>query len=104
MSSSFAATTSLVPNTRRCWPDRFPWTTNELADLSRLAVKRTNGVVFGPRGPYVAEWKDLHVEGWSTFCKRYTYNVCPPTDDQPFFFNMRRPSSLFNPPPNAPEE
>ena len=80
-----------------------PWTSAELAQLDALAKVRTDGIMFGPSGPYVAEWNDIHVQGWSKFCHSYTYNVCPPTDDQPFFFNTRRPSSIFNPPPGAPK-
>jgi Spermine/spermidine synthase domain len=80
-----------------------PWTRSELTQLTGLAQERTNGIVFGPDGPYSGEWNDLHVQGWNTFCHHYIYDVCPPTDDQPFFFNMRRPNSLFNPPPNAPK-
>ena len=80
-----------------------PWTSAELATVAQLARERTGGVMFAPNGPYVAEWKEIHTQGWSKFCHSYTYNVCPPTDDQPFFFNTRRPSSIFNPPPNAPK-
>lgn len=80
-----------------------PWTSAELARLRTLASERTKGVVFAPRGPYVSDWKTLHDKGWSSFCRGYVYDVCPPTDDQPFFFNMRKPTSLFDPPPNAPK-
>ena len=71
--------------------------------MKQLASERTDGVMFAPGGPYLDEWNDIHVQGWSKFCHSYTYNVCPPTDDQPFFFNTRRPSSIFNPPPDAPK-
>jgi hypothetical protein len=80
-----------------------PWTSGELATVATLAKERTGGIVMAPNGPYVAEWKDIHAQGWSKFCHSYTYNVCPPTDDQPFFFNTRRPSSIFSPPPDAPK-
>jgi len=33
------------------------------------------------------------------FCHDYRLDVCPPTDDQPFFFNMTRLSGLFEKPP-----
>jgi hypothetical protein len=80
-----------------------PWTGADLAKLRTLSAERTKGIVFAPGGPYVSDWKTLHVKGWSAFCSGYDYDVCPPTDDQPFFFNMRRPESLFNPPPGAPK-
>ena len=59
--------------------------------------------MFAPNGPYVSDWARLHAVGWQRFCRSYTYDVCPPTDDKPFFFNMRRPSSVLNPPANAPK-
>jgi MFS family permease len=78
-----------------------PWTPSELAELVPLAAQRTGGVMFAPDGPYVADWVRLHQQGWDPFCHHYTYDVCPPTDDRPFFFNMRRPSSLLHPPANG---
>ena len=78
-----------------------PWTPAELATVRSLAAERTDGIAFASGGPYTSDWLRLHQQGWSAFCHSYAYNVCPPTDDRPFFFNMRRPSSLFNPPPNS---
>jgi hypothetical protein len=80
-----------------------PWTSDDLARLAVLAKQRTSGIVFAPRGPYLADWQQLHSKGWSAFCHGYVYDVCPPTDDEPFFFNMRRANSLFHPPPGAPK-
>ena len=80
-----------------------PWTDAELATLRTLGKERNSEVVFAPHGPYVSDWKQINAQGWRTFCHSYTYDVCPSTDDQPFFFNMRRPSSFFSPPPGAPK-
>jgi hypothetical protein len=80
-----------------------PWTNSDLTQLEALAKERTNGIVFAPHGPYISDWRQLSSKGWSAFCHSYVYDVCPPTDDQPFFFNMRRPNTLFDPPPHAPK-
>ncbi|HEX4491690.1 MAG TPA: hypothetical protein VH914_10825 [Acidimicrobiia bacterium] len=80
-----------------------PWTPAELDALKTLAAQRNSSVMFAPGGPYDAEWATIHTQGWQTFCKSYTYNVCPPTDDQPFFFSMRKLGSILNPPAGAPK-
>jgi len=72
-----------------------PYTEAELAKIDRLASERGKGVVYGPKGPYRDEWKQLaEASSIDEFCNSYHLNVCPPTDDQPFFFNMDRLSSL----------
>ena len=35
----------------------------------------------------------------SAFCEGYRLDVCPPTDDRPFFFNMKRAGDVFSAPP-----
>jgi hypothetical protein len=68
-----------------------PYTPTELATIRRLADQRGRGVAFAPGGPYHGPWKDLaKAKNWQDFCNNYPLNVCPPTDNKPFFFNMRR--------------
>jgi spermine/spermidine synthase len=68
-----------------------PYTPQELAQIRTLAAERGDGVAFGPGGPYLDEWKQLaQAPSWQSFCRNYRLNVCPPTDDKPFFFNMQR--------------
>jgi hypothetical protein len=79
---------------------REPWTQAELERIRRLADERGDGVAFAPGGPYRLEWADLaRAPDYMTFCHEYRLDVCPPTDDQPFFFNMTRLSGLFEKPP-----
>ena len=74
---------------------RNPFTPEELATLRQLATERGRGVVFAAGGPYVDEWKKLaDAPGWRSFCENYRMNVCPSTDDKPFFFNMTRLSQV----------
>lgn len=68
-----------------------PFTAAELATIRRLADERGDGIAMAPGGPDYGPWKELAASGdWRSFCDEYTLNVCPPTDDKPFFFNMRR--------------
>jgi len=79
---------------------REPWTQAELERIRRLADERGDGVAFAPGGPYKLEWADLaKAPDYTTFCHDYRLDVCPPTDDKPFFFNMTRLSGLFEKPP-----
>src|SRR5918995_1567819 len=74
-----------------------PFSDAELATIRRLADERGDGVVFAPGGPYHGAWADLaEAPSWQAFCGDYSLDVCPPTDDKPFFFNMRRLGSLFD--------
>jgi hypothetical protein len=74
-----------------------PFTPAELDTIRRLADERGDGVVFAPGGPYEGAWADLaSAPSWQAFCRDYPLNVCPPTDDKPFFFNMRRPADVFD--------
>ena len=74
-----------------------PWTPTELERLRRLADERGEGVAFAPGGPYQYEWADLAAApSPASFCVSYRLNVCAPTDDKPFFFQMRRLNSLGN--------
>jgi len=74
---------------------RNPFTSQEVSRLRQLGAERGRGVVFAPGGPYVDEWKELaDAAGWQSFCESYRMNVCPTTDDKPFFFNMTRLSQV----------
>ena len=86
-----------------------PFTSEELQRIEVLAQERGEGVLFGPLvfdsdgGPDPGEWKE---DGWKAlaqagsleeFCNSHSLNVCPPTDDSPFFFSMRRLSDIGSP-------
>jgi hypothetical protein len=71
-----------------------PFTNDEVAKLTQLANERGNGILYAPGGPDAHPWDELAKQGWSTFCHGYHLDVCPPTDNRPFFFNMRRPSQI----------
>jgi hypothetical protein len=71
------------------------WTAPELARIRRLAHERGEGVAFAPGGPYADEWAQLHAApSVRAFCKGYRLDVCAPTDDKPFFFQMKRLGSF----------
>jgi hypothetical protein len=79
---------------------REPWTPADLARIAALAGERGEGVAFAPGGPYQLEWAQLaRAESPRAFCKGYRLDVCPPTDDRPFFFNMKRAANVFSAPP-----
>lgn len=72
-----------------------PFAPEELATIRTLAKQRGMGVAFASGGPYQDAWRNLATVGnWKTFCNKYPLDVCPPTDDKPFFFNMTRLSGL----------
>jgi hypothetical protein len=76
-----------------------PYTPSELATVRRLARERGNGVAFAPGGPTYGAWTDLaEAPSWRSFCHDYPLDICPPTDDRPFFFNMRRIDGLTHRP------
>lgn len=73
-----------------------PFTDAELATIRELAEERAEGIAYMAGGPYRGAWKDLaEAPSWRSFCSDYPLNVCPPTDDKPFFFNMRRVGDIF---------
>lgn len=85
----------LGPPTGTVLARREAYSADELALIGRLAAERGEGVVYGPGGPYADEWKRLaEAPSLEAFCNSYHLDVCPPTDDRPFFFNMERPQSL----------
>jgi hypothetical protein len=83
-----------------------PWTDAELAEIRELARERSGSearrtgaepvVLLAPDGEAVGEWAELRdASSVDAFCASYRVDVCAPTDDRPFFFNMRRPSQIF---------
>ena len=72
-----------------------PFTARRSPRIGKLADERGLGIAFAAGGPYQAAWKDLAAAtSWQAFCHSYHFDVCPPTDDKPFFFNMRRLSDV----------
>jgi hypothetical protein len=77
-----------------------PWTAAELARLRSLAARDGVQVAMAPGGPYRLEWAGLHAApSPASFCASYRMDVCAPTDDKPFFFNMRRLGDIGTAPP-----
>ena len=73
-----------------------PFTPAELSEIRTLAAQRKASVVSMPGGPYRLQWAQLHkATNLGAFCTTYKFNVCPSTDDNPFFFNMTRLSGVF---------
>jgi hypothetical protein len=79
-----------------------PFSAAQLAEIRTLASQRGDSVVFAPGGPYQGEWAGLH-QGASlqAFCTTYRLDVCAPTDDKPFFFNMTRLADIAKPTPKG---
>jgi hypothetical protein len=74
---------------------RTPWTPAQLRRLRVLARERGKGIAYAPGGPYRLEWADLaKASSPEAFCASYRFDVCAPTDDKPFFFQMRRLGNL----------
>lgn len=73
-----------------------PWTPAQLAKIRVLARQRGAGVAYAPGGPYQLEWAKLAAApSVLAFCSSYRLDVCAPTDNKPFFFNMTRLGNLF---------
>jgi hypothetical protein len=72
-----------------------PWTATELARMRMLGRQRGVGVAYAPGGPYQLEWAALaRAQSPQAFCSSFRLDVCAPTDDKPFFFEMRRLGSF----------
>jgi hypothetical protein len=72
-----------------------PWSPSELARIRVLANQRGAGVAFAPGGPYRLQWAQLAAApSVQAFCSSYRLDVCAPTDNKPFFFNMTRLGKL----------
>ena len=68
-----------------------PFTPSQLSRIKRLASERGSRVAFAPGGPYRLEWKQLaRAPSLEAFCSGYRVDVCPTTDDKPFFLNFER--------------
>lgn len=78
-----------------------PFTAAQLATVRRLAPQRSLGLVWAPGGPYRGEWAQLNAAGADLdgFCSSYPLDVCPTSDDKPFFLNGARLSTVFDEPP-----
>jgi hypothetical protein len=56
-----------------------------------MAAAQKLQIAYAPGGPYRLEWAQLaRAPSPTAFCEGYKLDVCAPTDDRPFFFNMRR--------------
>jgi hypothetical protein len=76
------------------------WTPVELRRMRSLASRHGVLIASAPGGPYRREWSALHAApSPASFCDGYRLDVCAPTDDRPFFFNMRRLGDLGEAPP-----
>ena len=70
---------------------KVPWTPREVARIRALARADGLQVAYAPGGPYRLEWAELaRARSLTASCSSYRLDVCPPTDNKPFFFNMRR--------------
>ena len=79
-----------------------PFTAAELATIRRLARQRGDGVAYAPGGPYQLEWGELaRAHSLESFCSGYRVDICPPTDDKPFFLNFERLSDVGAPTPHG---
>ena len=75
-----------------------PFSEAQLARLRVLAEERGEGLAFAPGGPYVGAWAALaQAPSAEAFCRAYPLDVCPPTDDRPFFFSMQRLAKIGDP-------
>ena len=62
---------------------------------ARLAPSAARASPSPPAGPYQHEWARAGAApSAEAFCASYRLDVCAPTDDKPFFFQMRRLGSL----------
>jgi hypothetical protein len=72
-----------------------PFTPAEIETVKKLAAERAHGVLMLPGHPSLGEWGKLATApNFREFCQNYPLDVCPPTDDRPFFFDMGRIGAL----------
>jgi hypothetical protein len=68
-----------------------PFSEEEVEVVRGLATERANGILMAPGGPNRTDWAKLAASpSLETFCNGHGMDVCPPTDDHPFFFHMDR--------------
>ncbi len=85
----------LGPYTGTVLARKRPFTPREVTLIRALAKQRAAGVLYAPGGPYQGDWQRLaEAPDYRSFCRQHALNVCPPTDDQPFFFSMHRLSQM----------
>jgi len=81
----------LGPPTGTVLARKRPYTEEELSRIEALVAERAEGLLFAPGGPYEDAWAELaRAPSLQGFCDGYHLDVCPPTDDKPFFFSMHR--------------
>jgi hypothetical protein len=75
---------------------REPFTAPEYARARELARERTEGpIVYARNEQPRADWVGLsRADDPIAYCEKAKYDLCPPTDDRPFFFNIRRLEDL----------
>jgi hypothetical protein len=77
---------------------RRPFTPAEIARVRTLARERGTGLAFAPGEPSLGDWRRLAPDPNAdpqVLCRRFRLNVCPPTDDKPFFFFGTRLKDIF---------
>lgn len=63
----------------------------EIRQIETLALDRAEGLAFAPGGPNYGAWQALAESASpARFCADRAVDVCPPTDDRPFFFQATR--------------
>ena len=76
---------------------RAPFTDADLDSLESLGQRMDFGLVLSPRASQDAALSAITAGGnVSAFTSSYPWNIAPPTDDTPFFFNMLRLRDVFN--------
>ena len=70
-----------------------PFTTAELAQIKRLAARRSlTGIAYAPGGPYMRQWADRAAASSPTaFCEGYHLDVCPPDGRQAVLLQHEAP-------------
>ena len=68
-----------------------PFVPGTVKRLGRIADERADGLAYAPGGPYSGDWARLaQASSPRAFCEAQELDLCPATDDRPFFFNLRR--------------
>ncbi len=74
-----------------------PLTTGDLATLSRVAREMAFDVALTPLETNDPTYDAIfEAEDLDAYAAAYPFDISPPTDDRPFFFQMVRPQSVLN--------
>jgi hypothetical protein len=77
-----------------------PFTPAELERIRRLATERGEGVAYADGKANVDGWRQLaKASSLESFCSDWVVDICPPTDDRPFFLNFERVRDIGKSPP-----